>query len=102
MAESAGKRRKKKLVTIETLEHIPDDYDPRLTSILRDAVPDDVLVSFYNMAISETPHGNYRWELHRDGRLFVAYHSGEKKGIEKAFDRPLPKRPTREIGRAHV
>lgn len=85
------------MVKIETLEQLPHGYDPRLAAVLSEEVPDDVLVSFYYMNASPDPSANYRWELHRDGRLFYVEHSGKNITFENTFDRPLPKRPTKRL-----
>lgn len=81
------------MTTIQTFEQLPPNYDPRLTPILRESVPDNVIVSFYYMAAAKNPEANYRWDLHRDGRLFLVHHSGKNPTYENTFDRPLPKTP---------
>jgi hypothetical protein len=85
------------MVEVNKRDQVPRDYDPRLTAILQEPVPDDVLVRFYYMAASKNPSANYRWDLHRDGRLFWVRHSGKDVTYENTFDRPLPKKPSRVL-----
>jgi hypothetical protein len=90
------------MTQITTFERVPEDYDPRLTAILSDPIPNDVIVSFYYMAASKNPSANYRWELHRDGRLFVVHHSGQNPSYEITFDQPLPTQPTKTLTNGEI
>jgi hypothetical protein len=96
------RQKEAQLADIERIDRLPEDYDSRLTAILREAVPDDVIVSFYYMAAAKNPSANYRWELHRDGRLFLVHHSGRNPTYENTFDRPLPKEPTKVLKESDI
>lgn len=92
----------KKMTKAETYDHIPADYDMRLTHIIAEPMTGDVIVSFYYMAVSKNPRANYRWELHSDGRLFVTHHSGKNISSEITFDRPLPKKPVKILSKNDI
>jgi hypothetical protein len=87
----------KKMTQIESQSQLPKDYDSRLTTVLSQPVPEDVIISFYYMAAAKSPHANYRWELHRNGRLFLVHHSGKNISFEVTFDQPLPSKPTKVL-----
>jgi hypothetical protein len=82
-----------KMTNIKTFAQLPENYDSRLTAILSEPIPDDVLMSFYYIAAAKSPHPNYRWDLHQDGRLFLVHHSGQNVSYEITFDQPLPLQP---------
>jgi hypothetical protein len=90
------------MIKIETFERLPENYDSRLTPILREPIRDDVIVSFYYIAASKNPSPNYRWDLRRDGSLFLTRHSGRNPTFEVTFDRPLPKRPTKVLSQDEI
>lgn len=92
----------KEVTNIETFDQLPEDYDSRLRAILREPIPDDVIVSFYYMAAAKSPAPNYRWELHRDGQLFLVRHSGQNLTFEVTFDQPLPLEPTQILSNAEI
>lgn len=77
----------------ETFDELPPGYDARLDAVLREPVPDDVIVRFYYMAAAKNPAVNYRWDLRRDGRLFLARHSGNNPSYEITFDQSLSDKP---------
>ncbi|HEY9650705.1 MAG TPA: hypothetical protein V6C95_08585 [Coleofasciculaceae cyanobacterium] len=83
------------MTQIETFEQLPENYDSRLSDILRQQIPDDVIVSFYYISAAKDYSPNYRWELHTDGRLFLIHHSGKNISFDVTFDRPLPVKPTK-------
>jgi len=87
---------------IETFDDLPENYDLRLTNLLDEAIPHDVIVSFYYVAVSKNPSNNYRWELHRDGRLYITRHSGKNPSFEITFDKPLPKKPTKILSKDKI
>jgi hypothetical protein len=80
---------------IRSHETLPSEFDSRVTSLLAEPLPDDVLVAFYYVAAGKSPHPNYRWQLTRDGKLFVVHHSGKDLRYEVPFDQPLPRKPTK-------
>jgi hypothetical protein len=80
---------------VETFDQLPENHDSRLSAILSEPMSDDVIVSFYYIAVSKNPRANYRWELHRDGRLFVVHHTGQNPLFEVPFDQPFPAEPAR-------
>ncbi|MFP5271145.1 hypothetical protein [Coleofasciculus sp.] len=92
----------KEVTNIETFDQLPEDYDPRLTAILSEAVPDNVIVSYYYIAASKNPRNNYRWELNQDGRLFAVQHSGQNPSFEITFDQPLPSQPTKILSKDEI
>lgn len=85
------------MTQIETFDQLPDNYDPRITTILSDPMPEGVLLSFYYIVASKNPRPNYRWELHRNGQLFLVRHSGQNPSFEVPFDRPLPSQPSQQL-----
>jgi len=91
----------KEVSNIETFDQLPENYDSRLTAILREPIPEEVIVSFYYMG-ARNPYPNYRWELHRDGRLFLVRHSGQNLTFEVTFDQPLPLEPTQILSNAEI
>ena len=93
----ASQHQEQPMANIETFAFVPPDCDPRILSLLREPVPKDVIVRFYYMAASKSPRANYRWDLHSNGQLFVARHSGTNLTMENTFDRPLPKTPTKRV-----
>lgn len=101
-SQNESRLKQKEMDTIETFDQLPKNYDPRLTALFRDSVPEDVIVSFYGVAAGKNPKSNYRWELHRDGRLFVVRHSGKNPSYEVTFDRPLPKKPTKILSQEKI
>lgn len=78
----------------ESFERLPAGYDRRLTAVLAEEMPEDVIVSFYYIGAGKNPSANYRWQLHEDGRLFLSRHSGQNLRSDVIFDRPLPNHPT--------
>lgn len=87
---------------IETFDRLPNEYDSRLNAILSEPLSPDIAVSFYSLAVSKNPKSNYRWELYKDGRLFVTYHSGTNLTYEEPFDQPLPTKPTKTLTDSEV
>ncbi len=87
---------------IETFDHLPEKYDPRVTDVLRQPLPADVIVGFYYMAAAKNPSANYRWELRRDGRLFLVHHSGKPAATGVTYDRPLPAKPAKVLTPAQM
>ena len=59
-----------------------------------DPLPPEALVKFQAISRGPRPAGNHRWLLYRDGRLFLARHSGVADSARLPFDTPLPDTPT--------
>jgi hypothetical protein len=92
----------KKMSQIETFDQLSESYDSRLTDIMRQSIPGDVIVSFYYISISKDYSPNYRWELHQDGRLFLVHHSGKNISFDITFDHPLPLKPTKILTKSQI
>lgn len=90
------------MTQIEIFDQLPANYDSRLTDIVRQPMPDDVIVSFYYISAAKDYSPNYRWELHQDGRLFLVHHSGKNIAFDVTFDRPLPLEPTHILTQAQI
>jgi hypothetical protein len=86
-----------------TKKALPSPFDQRVDAVLAEPVPDDVVVRFASVARAKLPFTNYRWDLNREGALFYVKHSGTNKvHWTTPFDRPLPARPSRSLGKAKV
>ena len=66
------------------------------------AATDDVVVSFARVSRGRSPLGNFRWNLHADGRLFRAEHSGKDPQPGVAVDQPLSAKPVSTLSPAKV
>lgn len=64
-------------------------------------LPAGAFLRFQSISHSPDPRTNHRWVLYDDGRLYLAFHSGDTEGAVP-FDRPLPSRPTRTLATAEV
>jgi hypothetical protein len=96
-AGHAGAKRGELMTRIQSHDTLPEDFDARVTKLLAEPLPDDVLVGFYYVAAGKSPHPNYRWQLTQDGALFVVHHSGKNPSFDITFDRPLPEKPTKRL-----
>ena len=81
---------------------LPANYDSRVTTLLDQPLAEDVTLAFYYLNAGRSPHPNYRWELHRDGALFLVHHSGKNLQFDVTFDQPLPKSPTKTLSKAEL
>lgn len=86
----------------EIRQALPSPFDVRVTRALAPPVADDVVLAFAHVAMAKSPTTNYRYELHRDGRLFYVQHSGKPGDWQQPFDRALPATAARTVPAAEV
>jgi hypothetical protein len=69
---------------------LPTPFDARVTWVLESALPEDVVIEFSLVSMGKLPYGNYRWRLHRDGRLFYQQHTRKPGDWQVPFDQAWP------------
>jgi len=88
--------------TPDLRDRLPSTFDVRVTRVLEEALPDDVVLALDHVAMAKLPYSNYRFQLRRDGGLYYVQHSGKPGDWQVPFDRPLPTAPDRRLGAAEV
>lgn len=83
-------------------EPLPTPFDVRVTRALELPLAADVVVAFAHVAMAKSPATNYRFELHRDGRLFYTQRSAKAGDWQQPFDQPLPAAPSTTVAEADV
>lgn len=73
---------------------VPEELDVRLERRDTSGLRGDVVVRFQRINRGPSPAPNYRWELHEDGALHLARHSGDTSDPYTPFDTDLPSKPT--------
>jgi len=80
---------------------LPASIDPRVTALLDEPMPADVVVRFAEISRTPDQTANERWDLHRDGRLYFVRHSDDKTSTA-SFDRPFPAKVSRKVDDKHM
>jgi hypothetical protein len=80
---------------------MPASIDPRVTALLDEPMPADVVVRFAEISRTQDQTANERWDLHRDGRLYFVRHSDDKTSTA-SFDRPFPQKVSRKVDDKHM
>jgi len=98
-AEDASRTAGKKhpMVGQQEKQALPDSLDKRVAAVVAAPVAADVLLSYAYVARAKSPSGNFRYELHEDGRIFSVEHSGAGRDWQVPFDEPLPDEPERVV-----
>lgn len=81
---------------------LPASFDVRVTTVLAEPVPDEVVLAVANVQAGPSPRFNHRFALTADGRLFHGRHSGKGGDWQVPFDRPLPSAPAARVPATEV
>lgn len=73
---------------------VPRDIDERVARRDRSPLGGGVLVRYQRIGLEKSPARNLRWELHEDGAVHLARHSGDTSDWRTPFDTRLPPSPS--------